>query len=118
MFPLVSVVFIILIVGFILAVKRDSILENWRVILTSVVLLHAGGFILGYFLARILGLPEDARRTVSIEVGMQNSGLGAKLASTHFAPMVAVPSAVSAVVHCIFGSILAAYWRSKAVEKK
>ena len=117
-FPLVSVVFIILIVGFILAVKRDSILENWRVILTSAVLLHAGGFILGYFLARILGLPEDARRTVSIEVGMQNSGLGAKLASTHFAPMVAVPSAVSAVVHCIFGSILAAYWRSKAVEKK
>ncbi|MBT4224338.1 MAG: bile acid:sodium symporter family protein [Opitutae bacterium] len=117
-FPLVSVVFIILIVGFILAVKRDSILEHWRVILASVVLLHTGGFLLGYFLALVLGLPEDARRTVSIEVGMQNSGLGAKLAATHFAPMVAVPSAVSAVVHCIFGSALAAFWRTRTPSGK
>ena len=117
-FPLVSVVFILLIVGFILAVKRDSILEHWRVILASVVLLHAGGFLVGYGLARWLGLPEEVRRTVAIEVGMQNSGLGAKLAATHFAPMVAVPSAVSAVVHCIFGSALAAFWRARPVATK
>ena len=47
--------FIILIVGFILAVKRDSILENWQSYIASVVLLRTGGFILGYCLAPRIG---------------------------------------------------------------
>ena len=113
-FPLVSVVFI-LIGGFIMAVQRENILNHWKVILSSVLLLHLGGFLLGYWLPRLLGLDEAMRRTISVEVGMQNSGLGSALATKHFAatPMVAVPSAVSAVVHCIFGSILAAFWRSR-----
>ena len=113
-FPLISVIFIILIVGYIMAVQRERILGNWQSILTAVLLLHAGGFGLGYLVSRILKVPEDVRRTISIEVGMQNSGLGASLATKHFAatPMVAVPSAVSAVVHCLVGSALASYWQS------
>ncbi len=112
-FPLISVIFIMLIVGFIMAVQRERILENWQSILISVLLLHCGGFGLGYGLSILLKLPEDVRRTVSIEVGMQNSGLGSSLATKHFAstPMVAVPSAVSAVVHCILGSALASFWQ-------
>ena len=119
-FPLVSVIFIILIVGYIMAVQRDRILDNWQSILSAVLLLHAGGFGLGYFLSRLLKLPEDVRRTVSIEVGMQNSGLGASLATKHFAatPMVAVPSAVSAVVHCIVGSALASFWQRSGQDAK
>ena len=118
-FPLVSVVFIILIVGFIMAVQRDRILENWQVILAAVLILHCGGFGLGYLLAKVLGLEEGIRRTISIEVGMQNSGLGANLATTHFSglPMVAVPSAVSAVVHCILGSIVAGIWQRDGGER-
>lgn len=117
-FPLVSVVVIILIVGFIMAVKREEILEHWQLILASVLLLHTGGFLFGYWLARLLGFDESVRRTISIEVGMQNSGLGAKLASSHLPSMASVPSAVSAVVHCIFGSILAAFWRSRTSAKE
>jgi BASS family bile acid:Na+ symporter len=119
-FPLLSVVFIILIVGFIMSVQRERILANWEVILASVLLLHGGGFGLGYLLSGAMGLPEDVRRTISIEVGMQNSGLGSSLATKHFAatPMVAVPSAVSAVVHCILGSILAAVWRRRKQERE
>ncbi len=119
-FPLVSVIFIILIVGFIMAVQREKILEHWQVILSSVLLLHTGGFLLGYWLPRLLGFDELVRRTISVEVGMQNSGLGSALATKHFAatPMVAVPSAISAVVHCILGSILAGFWRSRTTSGK
>jgi len=49
---------------------------------------------------------------MSIEVGMQNSALGVVLASAHFAdPLVAVPCAISATVHSVIGSMLAAFWR-------
>jgi predicted Na+-dependent transporter len=43
-------------------------------------LLHAGGFFLGYVFARLLRYDTINCRTISIEVGMQNSGLGAALA--------------------------------------
>ena len=111
--PFVSVVFIILIVGYILAQNRDSILEHWRVLVAAVLMLHIGGFGLGYALARLMKFDEQSSRTVSIEVGMQNSGLGTALATKHFAalPLAAVPCAVSAVTHCILGSIAAGVWR-------
>ena len=45
---------------------------------------------------------------------MQNSGLGAALASAYFTPLAAVPSALFSVWHNISGSLLASYWASKA----
>ena len=69
---------------------------------------------LGYLLTKILGYPEEYQRTVSIEVGMQNSGLGSALAVKHFTPSAATPCAISAIMHCILGSFLAAIWRRDA----
>lgn len=111
--PLLSVLFILLIVGFVLAAKKEIILENWQTMLGAVILLHLGGFTLGYFVPRIIRESRTISRTLSIEVGMQNSGLGMALASKHFSsmPMVPAPCALSAVMHCIIGSILAAIWR-------
>lgn len=109
--PFVSVLFIILIVGYILSLNRDSILENWQTLVAATLLLHLGGFGLGYGLARAMKLDELSSRTVSIEVGMQNSGLGTTLAKAHFTALTAVPCAVSAVMHCILGSIAAGIWR-------
>lgn len=109
--PFVSVLFIILIVGYILSLNRDSILENWQTLVAATLLLHLGGFGLGYGLARAMKLDELSSRTVSIEVGMQNSGLGTALAKAHFTALTAVPCAVSAVMHCILGSIAAGIWR-------
>lgn len=73
------------------------------------------GFALGYFLSRLVGVPERAARTNSIEVGMQNSALGAVLATAHFSahPLAAVPCAISACMHSVMGSLLAAYWRGR-----
>ena len=117
--PFVSVVFIIMIVGYILAQNRDSILENWLMLVASVLMLHVGGFGMGYGLSKLMRFDEQSSRTVSIEVGMQNSGLGTDLAIKHFAalPLAAVPCAVSAVTHCILGSIAAGVWRMMNARK-
>ena len=111
--PLVSVLFILLIVGFVLAAKKELILENWEILTGSVLALHFGGFGLGYAMASLFGLSKGESRTLSIEVGMQNSGLGMALASKHFSqmPMVPAPCALSAVMHCLIGSFLAIRWR-------
>jgi len=114
--PLVSVIVIVLIVGFIIGANKVKIQENFGVLLLAVFLLHALGFALGYLVALLSGRSEDYRRTLAIEVGMQNSGLGAALArtlpSSEMAALAAVPCALSAACHCLIGSLVAAVWRA------
>ena len=62
---------------------------------------HAFGFELGYFWGRLFQMKEKECRTFSIEVGMQNSGLGSQLAKTHFTLLAAAPCAISAFYHCM-----------------
>ncbi|MEM7696971.1 MAG: bile acid:sodium symporter family protein [Verrucomicrobiota bacterium] len=115
--PLASVIAIVLIVASIIGRDRELILEcNWRV-LGAPALLHLGGFLLGYWAARLIRIVEPSCRTISIEVGMQNSGLGGLLASKHFPDtLAAVPCAISALYHCIIGSFVAAMWRRKGAD--
>lgn len=118
--PLVSVVLVVVIVAGIIAKSRGLIEQHAGVLLMAVLLLHLCGFALGYLITRALRAGEAEARTISIEVGMQNSGLGASLASSpsfagQFAnPMHAalapVPSAISAVCHVLLGSLLASLW--------
>ena len=111
--PSISVLLIILVVGAIVAKNKEAIAASAGVLALAVFLLHAGGFSLGYLLSRLLGHPEPVRRTLAIEVGMQNSGLGATLARHLPDPLAPVPSALSAVCHCLIGSLMAAIWRRK-----
>lgn len=113
--PLVSVVLITLICASIVGQNRMAILENGVLILSAVATLHSAGFFLGYLFARIFRYDVIVARTVSIEVGMQNSGLGATLARAHFTaePLAAVPSAISSVCHSVIGSLLAGIWRNR-----
>jgi bile acid:Na+ symporter, BASS family len=113
--PLISVIAIVLIVASAIGQNREVVLESgWR-LLAAPALLHLGGFGLGYAAGRLFRLTEQSARTISIEVGMQNSGLGTHLAIRHFPGTVApVPCAISAVYHCIIGSLLAGYWRMKS----
>ncbi|XXQ68377.1 bile acid:sodium symporter family protein [Neisseriaceae bacterium B1] len=116
--PLVSVVAIVLIIAAVVGASRVKIMESGLLIL-GVVMLHNGfGYLLGFWAARTFKLPYDAQKTLAVEVGMQNSGLGATLAALHFAatPVVAVPSALFSVWHNISGAALASYWAAK-VEK-
>ncbi len=122
--PLVAIVLVVLIVGGIVGGSKTQIMEHAGVLLLATFLLHALGFALGYGLARVLGLGEVEARTISIEVGMQNSGLGSGLAKTPAfaaqfadvaqAALAPVPAAISAVWHVLIGSLLAGWWRRKA----
>jgi len=121
--PLVAIMLVILIVGGIVGGSKAQIMEHAGVLLLATFLLHALGFGLGYVLARLLGLGEIEARTISIEVGMQNSGLGSGLAKTPAfaaqfadvaqAALAPVPAAISAVWHVVIGSLLAGVWRRK-----
>lgn len=111
--PVLSVALIVLIIGAIIGGQREAITASGPLLLLAVFALHCAGFGLGYLCARLAGVSIPDRRTISIEIGMQNSGLGAKLAATHFPadPLTAAPAALSAVMHSLIGSLLAAVWR-------
>lgn len=111
--PLISVVAIMIIVSAVVAGNVDSIASAGFITFTAVVLHNAFGLLLGYLAALVLGLNESTRRAISIEVGMQNSGLGVTLATAHFGPLAALPSVLGAVWHNISGPILATYWSKK-----
>ena len=110
--PLFSALTVALICASIMAQSAEAIRASAGSLLLAVGLLHAGGFSLGYAVARLAGFSLQSARTISIEVGMQNSGLGVVLARRHFAdPLTAVPCAISSVMHSVMGSLLAGWWR-------
>lgn len=114
--PLVSVVGIVLIVAAVVAVSKASIAQSGLMIF-SVVVLHNGlGYLLGFFAAKACGMSLAKRKAIAIEVGMQNSGLGAALAMAHFSPLAAVPSAIFSVWHNISGALLANYFSSRTQD--
>lgn len=107
--PLISVIAIVLIVTAVVAVSKDRIIESGLLIF-GVVALHNGlGYLIGYAVSRLFKLEVYNSKAIAIEVGMQNSGLGAALAALHFKanPLIAVPSAVFSFWHNISGPILA-----------
>lgn len=113
--PLVAVIAITLIVASVIGAGRTQVLEAGPRLVAAVFCLHVGGFVFGYLAGRFLVGRELAARTISIEVGMQNSGLGVVLAQQNFAsPLVAIPCAISAVFHSLLGSAAAAVWRARA----
>ncbi len=111
-----AVIAITLIVASIIGSSRESILSGGVKIIAAVFTLHAGGFILGYTFARLLRISEVQCRTISIEVGMQNSGLGVVLATKHLSALAAVPCAISSLMHSLIGSLIAA-WFSRSADQ-
>jgi BASS family bile acid:Na+ symporter len=113
LYSLTAVVLIALICGSAVATSASSILGAGFKMLSAVVLLHAGGFGLGYLFCKFLKCPPATCRTTSIEVGMQNSSLAMLMCVKHFSGFVLAPAvcAISACTHSVLGSMLAAYWR-------
>lgn len=109
--PLISVVSIVIIVAAVVAASQAKIAESGLLIMAVVILHNGFGFLLGYFTARLFGLPLAQRKSLALEVGMQNSGLGAALASAHFSPLAAVPSALFSVWHNMSGAMLSTWFR-------
>ncbi|WP_172370100.1 bile acid:sodium symporter family protein [Sporosarcina jiandibaonis] len=111
--PLVSVIAIVMIVAAVVAGSKEKIIESGLLIF-AVVILHNGlGYLFGFLIAKLFKLDYSDQKAISIEVGMQNSGLGAALAAAHFSPIAAVPSAIFSFWHNISGPLLATYWARK-----
>ena len=51
------------------------------------------------------------RRTLAIEIGMQNAGLGTVLALKHFGEKAAIPAAIFVFICIITASLMAAVWQ-------
>ncbi|MGJ3241609.1 MAG: bile acid:sodium symporter family protein [Opitutales bacterium] len=115
--PAIAVIVIALICASIVGSNRAAVLEYGLLLIGAVASLHAVAFAAGYGFARLCRTGERAARTISIEVGMQNSGLATVLARAHFAdPLVAIPGSLSAFTHSVIGSLLAAIWRLRQAD--
>lgn len=118
--PLLSVLGVCMICALVFAANADTILTYGAELILAVALLHSGGFLMGYQFARILGCETQGARTISIEVGMQNSGLAIVLAKQAFPmqPLAPVVGAISVLMHSLVGSLLAAFWRARSSRRQ
>ncbi|MDA0740232.1 MAG: bile acid:sodium symporter family protein [Nitrospirae bacterium] len=110
--PIFSMVIIAWIVGVIVGLNHDQ-LNIAGVVVIAVVAHNALGLGLGYWVSGFTKAAHQQRRTVAIEVGMQNSGLAVALAIAHFGPIAAVPGAIFSIWHNVTGPLLASVWRRR-----
>lgn len=115
--PSVSCLVIALVVGIIVALNAESIKTIGAVVFLIVVIHNALGLACGYFIARAMGFGESSARAISVEVGMQNSGLAAALSQLHFGYLSALPAALFSIWHNISGAVIAWLWRSKRINE-
>jgi bile acid:Na+ symporter, BASS family len=116
--PLVSVIAIVAIVSAVVAGSQEKIAETGLIIFAVVVLHNTLGYLIGYLFAKLFKMDLPKKKAIAIEVGMQNSGLGVALATAHFSPLAAVPSAIFSVWHNISGPILATIFRRMNDKKR
>ena len=111
--PVVSVIAITLIVAAVVSHNSEKIMTTGVVVFAVVILHNLCGYGCGYGLGKLLGLPMSKKKALSIEIGMQNSGLATTLAGTAFPDlaMATVPGAIFSVWHNISGAILANIYR-------
>ena len=107
--PALSSLAICAIVLIVIAANAQKLLSSGLVVMLVVMLHNVGGLAIGYVIGTVLGMSAAKRKAVSIEVGMQNSGLASSLATLHFAayPMATIPGAIFSVWHNLSGAIVA-----------
>ena len=117
--PLISTIAIIMIIASVVS-ANSARLKTVGVMVVIVVILHnLLGYATGFGVGKLLRLNTTKCRALSIEVGMQNSGLATSLAATHFAqyPLATIPGAVFSVWHNISGAVYANFLANRHPEK-
>ena len=110
--PAFSTLMIAVVVALIVSHSAARLLTGGLLIILVVMLHNICGLGIGYGIGRLLGLQYPKRVAISIEVGMQNSGLASSLATLHFAafPMATIPGAIFSVWHNISGALVARFY--------
>ena len=113
--PAFSSLAIAAIVAIVIGANAEKLLVGGLTIVVVVMLHNLCGLSIGYAIGRLLRLSRPKRKAISIEVGMQNSGLASSLATLHFAayPMATIPGAIFSVWHNISGAIVARVYSRK-----
>ena len=111
--PWISVLGICYVVLAVVSASASTILSAGPLVLLVVACHNILGYLLGYGAGRLLGRDAPVARTISIEVGMQNSGLAATLAAAYFPPEAALPGAVFSIWHNLSGAVLAMLYRRR-----
>lgn len=116
--PAFSSLAIAFIVAIVIAANAEKLLVGGLMIIVVVILHNVCGLSLGYLIGRLLRLSEPKKSAISIEVGMQNSGLATSLATLHFAayPLATIPGAIFSVWHNLSGATVAWLYRRKHIE--
>lgn len=122
--PGIAVLGLACVVGGVISFQGANFFTSGVVIFAAVLLHNGLGYLLGYGAGKMTGMNTAKKRTISIEVGMQNAGLATNLATTTAqfasAPQSAVICAVSCVWHSISGTLIAGFFAGfdRKQEKK
>ena len=122
--PGIAVLGLACVVGGVVSSQGSKFFESGVVIFVAVLLHNGLGYLLGYGAGKLVGMNTAKKRTISIEVGMQNAGLATNLATTTAqfasAPESAIICAVSCTWHSISGTLLAGAFalKDRLKEKK
>lgn len=95
--PAIAAIAIVIICGYAVASNQERVASIGLKVFALVVLLNAMGFAAGWFLAAVYRFDSRHQLTLSVEIGMQNAGLGVALALKHFTPETALPGTIFAV---------------------
>jgi BASS family bile acid:Na+ symporter len=115
-FPAISVTFIIFICSWVIAINKEKLAEITGIILTVGIILNVYGMLTGYGVGSVFRMNLQRRRTLAIEIGMQNAGFGMLLAKEHFGPEEAIPAAIFVFICIITASAMSAIWQKMPSE--
>ncbi|MCS3779136.1 bile acid:sodium symporter family protein [Tsukamurella ocularis] len=116
--PWASAIVIAFIVAIVVAGSASKLAAAGGIVFLAVLLHNGFGLGLGYLAGKVGRLDDRARRALAFEVGMQNSGLAATLATAHFSPLAALPSAVFSLWHNISGAVVAAWLARRPLREE
>ncbi len=115
-FPAISVTFIIFICSLVIALNKERLAQVTGLVLASAVILNIYGMLSGYGVGSAFRMEVRRRRTLAIEIGMQNAGLGTVLALKHFGEKAAIPAAIFVFICIITASVMAELWQKRPSE--
>jgi BASS family bile acid:Na+ symporter len=115
-FPAISVTFIIFICSLVIALNKSYLAQVTAIILAAGIILNVYGMLSGYGVGSVFRMETRRKRTLAIEIGMQNAGLGTVLALKHFNEKTAMPAAIFVFICIITASLMAAVWQRTSTE--
>lgn len=106
---------ILLIIASVVAKSRSQFYHLGWLLPVTLLVINVAGYLAGYIAAYVVGLSEPMRRALTIEIGMQNAGLGAALAAHLFPdrPQIAVAPALYSFGCMLTGTLLSHYWSGR-----